>query len=104
MAGALRPEDHERAQDVIDGWPVCITSYTIGTRHLCKIDNVDPGALIARGEGPTREAAEAEARARAREKLAATQRMKDSLRELHETVAQLDDRLRASKRNPGTSG
>ena len=94
MADSLRPESYRRWEDVIDGWPVCLTAYTIGDRFLCKIDNVDPGAVIARGEGATPEEAEAEARSRAKARLATTQRMKESLKELRERVAVLDERLK----------
>jgi hypothetical protein len=38
-----------------------ITSYKLGSEYACMVDNVDPGATIARARSDTREGAEAEA-------------------------------------------
>jgi hypothetical protein len=46
-----------------------ITSYKIGDAYHCVVDNVDPGAIIARSEGSTRTEAEGKAVTRARERL-----------------------------------
>jgi ribosomal protein S12 methylthiotransferase accessory factor YcaO len=40
--------------------------------YYCTVDNVDPGAVIARAKGATREEAEAEAIAKAKERLLQT--------------------------------
>ena len=46
-----------------------VTTYRIGPRFHCTVDNVDPGAVIARSEGTTRDEAETKAVTRARERL-----------------------------------
>ncbi len=40
---------------------VRVTSYAVGTRFSCRVDNIDPGGNIARASGATREEAEREA-------------------------------------------
>jgi len=35
-----------------------VTSYRIGERYSCTVDNIDPGAVIGRGSGPDRQTAE----------------------------------------------
>ncbi|HXH02697.1 MAG TPA: hypothetical protein VNN09_05185 [Candidatus Competibacteraceae bacterium] len=74
MSGAqsLRPEDYQRRQETLAGWPVGIVSYRIGDRYHCQVDNVSPGARLARGEGASREEAERQALDKAREMLART--------------------------------
>ena len=68
-------QDYERRPAVIEGWEVGITSYRLGDRCFCKIDNVSPGALIARAVAPTKAEAERSAVAHARARLASTRRM-----------------------------
>ena len=69
----LRPEGYQRRRTELAGWPVGIVSYKLGDKWFCEIDNVSPGARIARAEGPTREAAERDAKAAASRRLARTQ-------------------------------
>ena len=54
----LRSEHYQRRQADLGGWRVGIASYRIGERFVCEVDNVNPGARLARGEGGSREAAE----------------------------------------------
>ena len=54
----LRPEGYQRRRSELGGWPVGVVSYRLGERYVCEVDNVSPGAHIARGEGATREEAE----------------------------------------------
>jgi hypothetical protein len=54
----LRSELYQRRRGDLAGWEIGIASYRIGHRFICEIDNVDPGARLARGEGATREDAE----------------------------------------------
>lgn len=68
----LRSEHYQRRQDDLAGWQVGIASYKIGDRFICEVDNVSPGARLARGEGVTREAAEQQALAIAQRRLART--------------------------------
>ena len=53
-----------------------ITSYQLGDRFYCTVDNVSPGAWIAKTEGSTQEEAEKKALERAAELLAKTRRVK----------------------------
>lgn len=57
----LTPGDQRVRLDNVGPVRVRITSYQLGDEFRCTIDNVDPGATIARGRGVTRAAAEAEA-------------------------------------------
>ncbi len=59
-------------REELEGFEVGIVSYRLGGRYCCEVDNVSPGARLARGEGATRE--EAEALAKVREVLARTRR------------------------------
>ncbi|HXG33867.1 MAG TPA: hypothetical protein VNJ11_10905 [Bryobacteraceae bacterium] len=70
----MRAEDYQERRIEINGWPVNLTSYRIGTVYHCKADNVSPGAALARTTGATREEAEEKAIARARELLSRTRR------------------------------
>ena len=70
----MRAEDYQRRRQELAGWPVGIVSYKLGDRFICEIDNVSPGAMIARGSGGTREAAESEALEKARRRLGRTRR------------------------------
>ncbi len=68
----LRAEDYRHRRDRLEGWDIGIASYKLGGRYCCEVDNVSPGARLARGEGATREEAEADAVNKAREMLATT--------------------------------
>ena len=68
----MKAEDHQRRRDKLAGWDVNITSYRIGDKHYCHVDNVSPGATVSRGEGPTREEAEKIAIEKATDRLAKT--------------------------------
>ena len=58
MTETLKAEGYQQRRQELAGWPVRITSYRIGPTWRSEIDNVDPGAAVARGQGDTREAAE----------------------------------------------
>ena len=49
----MRTEDYQRREEELAGWPVGLVSYKLGDKYVCEIDNVSPGARIARAEGPT---------------------------------------------------
>lgn len=68
----LRAESFVRTETKLGGWPVGITTYRIGETWFCKIDNVSPGAIVARSRAETREAAIASASERVTPRLAAT--------------------------------
>jgi hypothetical protein len=65
----MKPEEYQVQPHEIAGWKVNVTSYAIGDRYYCHVDNVDPGATIVRTEGPTREEAMVIALAKAQERL-----------------------------------
>lgn len=70
----MRAEDYQESRIEINGWPVNLTSYRVGSVYHCKADNVSPGAALTRTTGATREEAEEKAIARARELLSRTRR------------------------------
>lgn len=73
-AAWYRAEGFERTVESLSGWDVGIVSYALRGTWICKIDNVSPGANIARATGATREEARAAAIAKAAPRLLATRR------------------------------
>jgi hypothetical protein len=67
-------EGYQTEAREIAGWKVNVVSYAIGERYYCHVDNVDPGAVIARTEAATREEAMLLAIAKATERLPRTTR------------------------------
>jgi hypothetical protein len=67
-------EDFRRRLDELEGWPIAVTTYRLKDTYYCQVDNVDPGARIARGRGASAEKAEGEALAKAKDRLATTVR------------------------------
>jgi len=65
-------EGYSRRQQQVGRWKVNIVSYKLGDQYYCTVDNVEPGATLARGQGSTREEAEKKALERAKELLAKT--------------------------------
>jgi len=53
----LKTENYNAEMKEISGVPVRISSYQIGDRFYCHIENTDPGATIARADGVTRDEA-----------------------------------------------
>ncbi len=74
MTGSIRSEDYQRRDARLAGWPVRIASYRIGETHYCHIDNVSPGATIARAKAASLEEAEKEAVEKATRRLEKTRR------------------------------
>ncbi len=68
----MKVEGHETRSETLEGWPVRIVSYRLGERFHCQIDNVEPGANIARANAETREEAERKAIEDASRRLART--------------------------------
>ena len=68
----MRAEDYQRRRQELAGWPVGIVTYKLGERFICEVDNVSPGARVARAEGATREEAERAAMATAERRLGRT--------------------------------
>jgi hypothetical protein len=70
----MKVEEHSEQKIEIEGWPVHLASYRIGETFHCTLDNVSPGATLARTTGSTREEAESKAIERAAERLGRTKR------------------------------
>ncbi|WP_292371729.1 hypothetical protein [Mesorhizobium sp.] len=68
----LRAEGYRRRRERLSGWDIGIASYKLGGRYRCEVETFSPGARLARGEGATRDEAEADALNKAREMLAKT--------------------------------
>ncbi|MET3591326.1 class 3 adenylate cyclase [Mesorhizobium shonense] len=68
----LRAEGYLRRKQRLGSWEIGVSSYKLGSRYRCEVDNVSPGTRLARGEGATRAEAEARALSEARETLAGT--------------------------------
>jgi len=66
MPGA---EDYQQEDNRIKNVPVTVTTYKIGERYFCHVQNKDPGATIARAEAATREEARHQAVDKATERL-----------------------------------
>jgi hypothetical protein len=94
----FRPEQHQKRQAEAEGWPIGITSYKLGDSWICHVDNVSPGAVIARGRGTSRDEAEQAALAGASRWLRSTRRMHETLEDLHASVSSLHATLPSSRR------
>lgn len=70
----MKAEEYAERTIDISGWPVRVTSYRLGDKYIATVDNVSPGANLARRDAATRENAESKALERAREMLARTRR------------------------------
>lgn len=68
----LRPEDQRTRIEEVGEWKIRITSYRLGAEFVAVVDNVDPGATLARVAAPARAQAEAEAVKRAGSRVART--------------------------------
>ena len=53
----LNAEVYQESPYVLNGVALTITTYKIGERFYCHIQNADPGATIARASGTSREEA-----------------------------------------------
>jgi class 3 adenylate cyclase len=68
----LHADGYQRRKEHLGDWKIGVISYKLGNRYRCEVDNVSPGTRLARGEGPTRAEAEAQALNEARRMLART--------------------------------
>jgi len=68
----LHADGYQRRKQRLGGWEIGVSSYKLGNRYCCEVDNVSPGTRLARREGPTRAEAEAQALNDARKMLART--------------------------------
>jgi hypothetical protein len=80
---------------ILEGVEVQVSSYRIGERFSCTVDNIDPGAVIGRGSGPDRNTAEETALEQATMKLClgkAGQSLNRSMENLRAAANSLDPR------------
>jgi len=54
----MNAEGYTRREQELSGWSIWLETYRLGDQYFCTISTVDPGARVARAEGPTREDAE----------------------------------------------
>ena len=73
---SMKPEEYAERQMELSGWPVHVVTYRLGKIYYCKVDNVSPGAQVARASAESREEAEKQALSKASERLAATRKQK----------------------------
>ena len=67
-----RPEQYKVHIESVPPFRIRITSYKVGDVYYCTVDNIDPGAVIARSRGKSQEEAESKAIAHARQRVEAT--------------------------------
>ena len=72
----MKPENYSQRQEQVGQWKINVISYKLGDKYLCTVDNVQPGANLARGEGATKEEAERVAVNKAKEMLSKTRTFK----------------------------
>lgn len=72
-----RVEDFRSRREAVGTFQIQIESYRHGDVYYCRVDNVDPGAIIARSTGRTREEAEEVATEKARRRIARTRIRED---------------------------
>ena len=70
----VRAEQLLIREEEIAGWTVRISSFRLGASWHATVESVDVGARFARGEGDTREGAEAIALEKAGERLGRTRK------------------------------
>lgn len=66
---AFKPEEYQEKKEKVIPFEMHIVSYKLDNTYYCTVDNVNPGAVIARTQGKTREEAESGAITKAREAL-----------------------------------
>jgi hypothetical protein len=72
----MKAEEYRKRREEAAGWPVNVVSYRLGNRYYSQVDNVEPGAVIARSEAATRDEAERKALDDARRRLERTRVLK----------------------------
>ncbi len=56
MSGAM-----EQRTTALHGFDVRVTSYSVGKKFACRVDNIDPGTVIGRSVADSRQEAEEQA-------------------------------------------
>lgn len=73
---AVKTQNFSKRKAEAAGWQVSVSTYQLNDKFYCTVDNVNPGAWIAKTEGTTREETEKKALERAQELLAQTRKVK----------------------------
>ncbi len=68
----LKAEDYSTRREHVGPFEISIMSYRLGDIYYCSVDNVDPGAVVARADGKTRAEAEGAAVEKARQRVGKT--------------------------------
>ena len=68
----MRAEDLSKRREKVREFEINIVSYQMGDTYHCAVDNVSPGAVVARGAASTREEAERVAVEKARQRVGKT--------------------------------
>jgi hypothetical protein len=68
----LKAEDYVTRRERVGPFEINIMSYRLGDTYYCSVDNVDPGAVVARADGATRAEAEGAAVKKARQRVEKT--------------------------------
>ena len=68
----MKAEDFTERRETVGQFEIKIVTYRLGDTYYCSVDNVSPGAVVAKGQGSTREEAERVAVEKARERVART--------------------------------
>ena len=92
MSDGTDTNEFRRTIATLAGREVGVTSYRVGSRYSCRIDNVDPGAVIGRAIGLTRDEAEGAALASAGLTL--------DLQDANDALRRSVEMLPSSKRTP----
>jgi hypothetical protein len=74
----VRAEGYAKRRQPLGDWTIEIETYQLGEVFYCSINNVDPGARLARAEGATREEAESKALEKAERYIKQTRRFTTS--------------------------
>lgn len=71
---AIKPTEYQERKELIPPYQLRVVSFRLGEEYQCVVDNVDPGAVLARAKAGNREEAERAAVEQAKELIAKTRR------------------------------
>jgi hypothetical protein len=74
----VKAEGYTKRRQPLGDWEIEIETYQAGDIFYCTINNVDPGARVARADGATREEAERKALEKAEKYIKQTRRFTTS--------------------------
>lgn len=68
----MKPEEYATRIEHVGAWQYRVTTYRLDDAYVCAVDNVDPGATLARVKAASLEEAVAQATSKARHMLEKT--------------------------------